>query len=177
VPAVLRPANAADAPFLTEMLVVAAFWRPDGPVGGPAEVLGRPELAHYVSGWPKPGDSGVIAEAGGPVGAAWLRQFSPTDRGFGFVDADTPELSIAVADGWRGRGVGAALLGELVAMAQAGGRTGISLSVERENYAWRLYERFGFEVVDEVGGSFTMLLRLPVRRAGRSSRCGSGRSR
>jgi len=32
--------------------------------------------------------------------------------------------------------------------------------VESDNYALRLYERFGFRKVDTVGGSLTMLLAL-----------------
>ena len=66
----LRPAVAADGPFLAEMLVGAAFWRPDGPNGSVSDVMDRPEFAHYVAGWPQPSDCGVIAEDERPVGAA-----------------------------------------------------------------------------------------------------------
>lgn len=59
----LRPGEASDGPFLAEMLVAAAFWRPDGPAGSVAEVMGRPQLAHYVVGWPRPGDLVVVAVA------------------------------------------------------------------------------------------------------------------
>jgi len=38
----------------------------------------------------------------------------------------------------------------------------LSLSVEVDNYARRLYERVGFRQVGEVNGSVTMLLRLDV---------------
>jgi hypothetical protein len=66
---VLRPARATDAPFLSEMLVAAAFWRADGPVGTVQEVMGNPDLAHYVEGWRRPGDLGVVAEDERPIGA------------------------------------------------------------------------------------------------------------
>lgn len=66
----LRPARADDAVFLTHMLVEAAFWREDGPHGSVGEVLGTPELAHYVTGWPVPNEVGVVAESDQPVGAA-----------------------------------------------------------------------------------------------------------
>ena len=88
----LRPAGPADAAFLADMVAAAAFWRLDGPTGTVEEVMAEPQLAHYVAGWPQPGDSGVIAEDTGPVGAAWLRYFPDSDPGFGFVDAATPEL-------------------------------------------------------------------------------------
>lgn len=169
---VLRRAGPDDGPFLTQMLVAAAFWRPDAPAAGVDEVMGRPELAHYVTGWPQPGDMGVIAENEQPIGAAWLRLFSQDDPGYGFIDAQTPELAMGVVPRWRGCGVGAELLGavindavDAVLVGDAGlvgdaRLAGISLSVERDNYAVRLYERFGFRRVDEVGGSLTMLLRF-----------------
>lgn len=157
----VRRADASDAAFLAEMLVAAAFWRPEGPGGSVAEVLRRPELAHYVGGWPRPGDLGVVAVAGHqPVGAAWVRFFSESDPGYGFVDAATPELSMGVARAWRGRGVGSRLLDALITDACEHGVTSVSLSVEADNYARRLYERAGFRKVGEASGSLTMLLRL-----------------
>jgi len=143
------------------MLVVAAFWRPDWPTRSVQAVLARPELAHYVSGWPRPGDLGVVAEKeGGPVGATWLRFLPEDDPGYGFVDAATPELSIGVALPQRGRGVGSSMLEALVASAREQGRSAVSLSVEPDNPARHLYERFGFQVVSAVNGSLSMLLRI-----------------
>ncbi len=125
VAVVLRPARCADAAFLTEMLVEAAFWRPGGPRGRVEDVLGRPELAHYVAGWSRPGDLGVVAEAGHPVGAAWLRYFLADDPGYGFVDAGTPEVALGVVPAWRGRGVGGALLDALIAGSWRAGHVAV----------------------------------------------------
>lgn len=99
----LRPAVGADAAFLTEMLVEAPFWRADGSRASVADVMRMPDLAHYVTGWPRSGDLGVIAEVGRPVGAAWLRIFPVSDPGYGFVDADTPEVSMGIKTQWRGK--------------------------------------------------------------------------
>lgn len=106
----LRPAGAEDADFLARMLVEAAFWREDGPRGSIGDVLGTPELAHYIAGWPRAGDVGVVAQAAEPVGAAWLRFFSADDPGYGFVDTAIPELTMGVDRSWRGHGVGRVLL-------------------------------------------------------------------
>jgi GNAT superfamily N-acetyltransferase len=160
VPIQIRPADAADGPFLTEMLVAAAFWRPDGPEGRISDVLEKPELAHYVAGWPQPGDCGVIAEDEHPVGAAWFRFLPASDPGYGFVDAETPEVGMGVARSRRGQGIGSRLLISLVAQARNDGLASLSLSVERDNFSRKLYERVGFRTVGEVGGSLTMLLRL-----------------
>lgn len=164
VPLAVRRADASDADFLAEMLVAAAFWRPDGPSGSVAEVLSRPEFAHYVAGWPRPGDLGVIAQDGQqPVGAAWVRLLPESDPGYGFVDPTTPELSMGVVKERRGQGIGLRLLDSVITAAREQGLGSLSLSVEPDNYARRLYERVGFRPVDEVNGSLTMLLRLPRR--------------
>jgi len=156
----VRPAGPADGDFLAEMLVAAFFWRSDSPQGDVQSVLGRPEVAHYVRGWPRVGDLGVVAEDGPPVGAAWLRLLPEHDRGYGFVDAETPELSIGVVPTHRGRGIGSLLLVALVGSAREQRHEALSLSVEPDNPARRLYERCGFQVVGTVDGSLTMLLFL-----------------
>ncbi len=156
----LRPARPTDEAFLAEMLVEAAYWRADGPVGTVHEVMGDPELAHYISGWPRAGDRGVIAEDEHPIGAAWMRYLPEDNPGYGFVAADIPEIGIGVRKGWRGRGVGGRLLTALVQDAREQAITAVSLSVEADNYARRLYEKAGFRTVATVGGSFTMLLHL-----------------
>lgn len=156
----IRPAGAADAGFLTEMLAEAAFWRPEGPRGSVDDVAREPELAHYVAGWPQPGDLGMVAEHQRPVGAAWLRFFTVSDPGYGFIDVDTPEVAMGIVPEWRGRGVGTRLLDALVDGAREAGLAKLSLSVESDNRARRLYERRGFRAVGQAGGSLTMLLRL-----------------
>lgn len=159
----IRPAGPADAPFLQQMLVAAAFWRPDGPAGSVAEVMDRPEFAHYIAGWPAAGDLGVVADdpaTGEPIGAAWLRYLDPADPGYGFVDAQTPELTIGVTAPARGRGIGDRLLAALLERARDGGIAAVSLSVEADNPAVRLYRRHGFEPVGGTDAAPTMLRRL-----------------
>lgn len=160
---VLRPAIASDAAFLAEMLVAAAHWRPDGPAGSVDEVLRQPALAHYVTDWPRPGDLGVVAEDTEddvPVGAAWLRAFPASDPGYGFVDAATPELAMGLVPSRRREGIGVRLLDALVRTAREHGLAAVSLSVEDDNHARRMYERCGFVRVGGTTGSSTMLLRL-----------------
>jgi ribosomal protein S18 acetylase RimI-like enzyme len=108
----------------------------------------------------RPGDLGVVAEDDSAIGAAWIRLLPESDPGFGFVNASTPELSMGVVQKSRGQGVGAQLLEALISSARAHNLDGISLSVEPDDYARRLYERVGFREVSELSGSLTMLLRL-----------------
>ena len=103
----------------------------------------------------------MVAEAdGAPIGAAWLRLFTADDPGYGYVADDVPELSMAVAAGWRGRGVGRALLQEITRRARTAGHQAISLSVERANFAHRLYTSDSYRVVQRGPDSDTMVKEL-----------------
>jgi GNAT superfamily N-acetyltransferase len=151
-----RPAGPDDASFLAEMLREAVNWRP-GRSMSMAQIMAEPRLAHYVTGWPRPGDGGVIALADRqPIGAAWWRFFAEDDPGYGFVAASVPELSMAVVAPWRGRGVGRALLREAIAAAAPYCRQ-VSLSVERANRAQQLYLSEGFRVVASDTDADTMI--------------------
>ncbi len=151
------------------MLAIAADWRENAP--RPAtEVMADPHVAKYIAAWPRAGDVGFVAEEGGvELGAAWYRKFARHDAGYGFVDEQTPELSIGVVDRARGRGVGGALLRALIDEAQRSGVPALSLSVEPDNPAASLYRRLGFEGHSTSGGATTMILRLRRRVSGTSA--------
>ena len=155
----LRLATGKDAALLQHMLALAADWRQPRP-RGVAAVLGEPALAHYVAGWPRVGDLGVVAVEGEPVGGAWWRLSTADDPGYGFVNEATPEVSIAVLPEARGRGVGERLLRALISEALARDLPALSLSVEPDNPARRLYQRLGFRPITTTTGSWTMLLPL-----------------
>ncbi len=111
----------------------------------------------YVDNWGRAGDVVMIAhETGNRVGAAWFRLFRASEPGYGFVDEQTPELSIAVVPSRRGHGVGRELLDALVDKAHAAGHTQVSLSVEKDSPAVEFYERHGFDRVGESQGGLVM---------------------
>ncbi|MEO0490000.1 MAG: GNAT family N-acetyltransferase, partial [Cyanobacteria bacterium J06659_2] len=124
----------------------------------------NPELARYSLNWGRPGDMGILAQTlTQPVGAAWLRLWSDSEKGYGYVDAETPELAIAVAPNYRGQGVGTQLLEKVLAQARPHYTT-VSLSVREDNPVLRLYLRLGFvkvpnsDVSNRTGStSFTMV--------------------
>jgi ribosomal protein S18 acetylase RimI-like enzyme len=157
----LREATVQDEEFLTEMLVLAADWHNEAGVRSNHAVLSAPQLALYIQGWGRPGDAGVIAvEQGQPLGAAWYRIFSDVEHGYGFIESAVPELTVAVVEEARNRGVGTSLLRSLVSLARSERYEAISLSVERGNPALRLYKRLGFVRVRRVGNAWTMRLDL-----------------
>jgi GNAT superfamily N-acetyltransferase len=150
----LRRGSHADVTFMRSMLAHAYHWR----VAGFDDEI---PLSRYTENWGRPGDLALIAMEGGhPIGAAWLRRFSSASPGYGFVDDETPELTIAVVPSRRRHGVGQELLDALTEQARAGGHQAVSLSVEHGSPAVAFYERNGFAQVGDEHSAFTMLKRL-----------------
>ena len=150
----IRRGSAADTQFMRSMLAHAYHWHV---AGLDTEI----PLARYVDHWGRPGDLAVIAADGpNPVGAAWCRRFSEAAPGYGFVDQETPELTIAVVPSKRKHGVGQELLDALLERAQTEGIAALSLSVEKGSPAVAFYERNGFAAVGEHSNAVTMLRRV-----------------
>lgn len=148
----IRPAGPQDVPFLRDMLRHAYYWRVDR-----VSETGEPPVQRYVERWGRPGDTALIAiQDFQRVGAAWFRLFNDQNAGYGFVDEETPELSIAIVPSRRGGGLGSELLDALLDRARADGYAAISLSVEKGSPAVGLYERHGFARVGDDDGGVTM---------------------
>lgn len=160
----LRPATAADLPFLWRVLSLAASM--DGTADAIAAAKNDPTLTPYVDGYPRDGDVGFVAERGRvAVGAAWVRCGAPRDGKVWTLS--TPELVIASVPDARGDGVGTTLLRAIID-ASRGRFDAIALSVREGNPAVRLYERFGFVteqvIVNRVGGR-SLAMRLRIERS------------
>ena len=157
----IRPLSNEDEPFLWEMLY-QALYVPAGEPPFPPEIVRQPELSRYVADWGRPDDVGFLAlleETAEPVGAVWIRLLQGADKGYGYVDDTTPELTIALRPAARGQGVGTQLMLKMLAAAREK-YPALSLSVSVENPARHLYQRLGFETVGQPGASLTMKLKL-----------------
>jgi ribosomal protein S18 acetylase RimI-like enzyme len=158
---IIREAANSDEAFLREMLY-HSLYVPDGCAPFERDIVNRPEIALYVDAWGRAGDLGLIAveeTSGQAIGAVWMRLFSASEKGYGYVGEGIPEIGMAVLPGHRGSGVGSALLRRLIQIAGSE-YDAVSLSVSADNPAVRLYERFGFGRVGTRGDSVTMLKRL-----------------
>jgi ribosomal protein S18 acetylase RimI-like enzyme len=144
---VIRPLTPADEPILWEMLYLG-LQTAEGETAPSRDIMRRPELARYVEGWGRPGDAGFVAhdrDEDKLLGAVWFR-LSTGDA--------TPELAFAVKPSHRRHGIGAALLTQWVRANPE--QSAISLRVAASNPAVRLYERFGFKIVQQSDESVTM---------------------
>ena len=150
----IRRGGQPDVPFLRNMLRHAYHWRVNA---WEAEI----PASRYVERWGRRGDAAVIAlEEGRPIGAAWYRLYPKSAPGYGFVDAETPELTIAVVPSKRGRGVGKELLEALLDRARGEGYARLSLNVRRDSTEEAFYARHGFERHREDDGAVTMVAAL-----------------
>jgi ribosomal protein S18 acetylase RimI-like enzyme len=159
----IRPLTPAEQEFLWEMLY-QSLYVPEGMERFERGIVNHPDIARYVKDWGRENDSGFVAvdKDNRPVGAIWLRLFKGEERGFGYVDDETPELGMAVLPECRGLGIGTSLLARLIEAA-ATSYERIALSVANGNPARRLYERAGFETVGTCGDSVTMSRKLKPR--------------
>ena len=157
----LRLGNSIDLDFLKQMLFEAFFW--DASTRRPefASFRDTSEFSELLAGWGRRGDRSIIAEESGTrIGGAWFRLWTPKLHSYGFVDAATPEVAMAVRQDYRSKGVGRRLLAALVETARADGVAALSLSVSPLNFARQLYESAGFRKEGESGTSWTLLLSL-----------------
>lgn len=146
---VIHPLNAADEPVLWEMLYQALRTSPETP----RDIVRQPGYARHVEGWGRPGDTGFVAydaeHKDELLGAAWFR-LPPGESG----EEPTPELAFAVKSGHRKRGIGAALLTQL--MKANPHYSAVSIATSANNPVVRLYDRFGFKVVQESENAVTL---------------------
>jgi ribosomal protein S18 acetylase RimI-like enzyme len=148
---VIREGGQQDVRFLRDMLRHAYYWRTRDT---------EMPITRYVNGWGRRGDRCLIAiDDFHPVGAAWYRLYTAREPGFGFVDEETPELTIGVVPARRGKGIGSSLLDALLERARSDEFARISLSVEKTNPAVHLYESRGFRTV-RGDGDLVMLAEL-----------------
>lgn len=126
------------------------------------DIIKDPQIRKYVENWGRKGDFGYIAvdnKTGERIGAVWVRYFTSSDKGFGYVADNIPELGIAVDYHKRGKKIGSSLLKELLNNTNSK-IDSISLSVDANNPAVRLYEKNGFIKCGTVGTSIIMRLDL-----------------
>ncbi len=157
----IRKIRNSEVWFLSEMLYEALFI-PEGQDPLPETVIAKKPLSKYVSKWGSGKyDIAIVAEKNSElIGAIWGRMFTEQNKGFGYVDNQTPELSIAVKPEFRNLGIGTRLLTEISRRYQEIGIKQLSLSVDKANRAYNLYVKLGFEIVDETPTSWTMIKKL-----------------
>lgn len=153
----IRKLKTSESDFLADMLYEAIFI-PEGHDPLPVEVIKDKSLSKYIKNWGKNKfDIALVMEVDNQlVGAIWGRLLTGKNKGFGYVDNNTPELSMAVKKKYRNQGIGTKLINAIASEYQKIGVECLSLSVDKANNASNLYKRLGYEIVEETETSWTM---------------------
>ena len=153
----IREMRQSEYPLLESFLYEAIFI-PVGVEPPPKSIICRPELQVYISGFgTNEHDIAFVADVDGKiVGAIWVRIMND----YGHVDDNTPSLAISLYKEYRGKGIGTALMKEMLTALKARGYKQASLSVQKENYATKMYQKLGFQIIDENEEEYLMLKKL-----------------
>lgn len=102
-------------------------------------------------------DRCLVAEVDGKVaGAVWTRIADE----YGHLDDNTPSLAISLYEEYRGKGIGTELVRRMLRLLKEQGYQKVSLSVNEENFAVKIYEKFGFKKIgDGVDETETLMIK------------------
>jgi len=151
---IIRPIKESEYPVLEDFLYQAIFI-PEGIKPPPKHIIESPALQIYIKDFGKfPDDRCLVADVDGEiVGAVWTRIMND----YGHIDDETPSFAISLYKNYRHKGIGTALMNKMLAILSEAGFEKASLSVQKANYAVRLYEKVGFEVYDENEEEYIMV--------------------
>lgn len=145
---------------LLENFLYEAIFIPNGVEPPQKSIIYRPELQVYISEFgTSKHDIALVADVNGEiVGAVWVRIMND----YGHIDDKTPSFAISLYKEYRGKGIGTALMKEMLTTLKEHGYEQASLSVQKANFAAKMYQKLGFQIIEENEEEFLMLKKLSV---------------
>ena len=149
----IRIIRTIEIPLLEDFLYEAIFI-PEGVAPPPKSIIDNEDLQVYVKDFGLlPDDKCLVAEVDGKiVGAIWSRIMED----YGHVANGVPSIAISLYKEYRNQGIGTALLGQMIQLLRREGYEKVSLSVQKENYASRMYLKAGFDILRETEEEYIM---------------------
>lgn len=142
----IRPIRKEETPLLRDFLYNAIFI-PEGVTPPPMSIVDDESLQIYI--WDfglLPDDRCLVAELNGKVvGAIWSRIVND----YGHIADDVPSIAISLYKEYRNQGIGTELLKKMLDLLKADGYKSVSLSVQKANYAMRMYQKAGFQTISQ----------------------------
>lgn len=152
----IRELNSSEYNVLEDFLYEAIFI-PEGETLPPRSIIDQPELQIYIHEFGKENDNALVAEIDGKiVGAVWTRIMND----YGHIDNDTPSFAIALYKEYRGLGIGTEMMKHMLRILKKKGFEQASLAVQQANYAVKMYQQVGFEIVEEREEEYIMICKL-----------------
>lgn len=132
-----------------------AIYIPEGITPPPFEIIKQPELQVYIERFgEQDGDICLVAEFDSKiVGAVWVRIMND----YGHISDDMPSLAISLLPEYRGKGIGTALMQSMQEIVSKQRYKGISLSVQKQNYATKMYRKLGFNTIEDKDEELIMV--------------------
>ena len=157
----IREIDSAEIHILEDMLYESIYQKDESNLI-PREVINIPEVRVYIKYFgQKKDDYCLVADLKGIIiGAVWIRILADEIKGFGNVDGKTPEFAIALYKEYRKEGIGTLLMERMISYLKDKGYVQTSLSVQKENYALKLYQNLGFKIIEENDEDYIMLLKI-----------------
>lgn len=150
----IRKMEVVEYPLLKDFLYEAIFQRDEINLL-PKTIINEPQLKVYIEDFGrKKDDYCLCAEVDTKiVGAVWTRKIA----GYGNVDDKTPELAISLYRDFRGYGIGTEMMKRMSAYLKQAGYSRVSLAVQKDNYAFKVYLNVGFQIIDENEEEYIMV--------------------
>ena len=144
-----------DERNVLEIFLYHAIYIPEGITPPPFEIIKQPELQVYIERFgEQDGDICLVAEFDSKiVGAVWVRIMND----YGHISDDMPSLAISLLPEYRGKGIGTALMQSMQEIVSKQGYKGISLSVQKQNYATKMYRKLGFNTIEDKDEELIMV--------------------
>ena len=140
-----------------EDFLYEAIYIPEGVDLPPRNIIDQPELQIYINEFGKEDDNALVAEVDGKIiGAVWTRIMND----YGHIDDDTPSFAISLYKEYRGLGIGTEMMKQMIAILKKKGYKKASLAVQQANYAIKMYQQVGFEIVDKNEEEYIMVCNL-----------------
>ena len=149
--------NKDEYKILDDFLYEAIFI-PRGAKKPPREIINNEELQVYIKDFgTDKNDNCLVAEYDSKiVGACWTRIMND----YGHIDNDTPSFAISLYEEYRGKGIGTDLMKTMLKLLKDKGYKRTSLSVQKNNYAVKMYKNVGFKIIDESEEEYIMVCDL-----------------
>ncbi len=153
----IREIKESEYSLLNDFLYEAIFI-PDGVEPPEKTVINLPELQVYVAEFGKEKDDiCFVADINGKiVGAVWVRVMND----YGHIEDGVPSFAISLYKEYRGHGIGTALMKRMICELKQRGYEKTSLSVQKANFAVKMYLNVGFEIVKEHDEEYIMVCDL-----------------
>jgi len=157
----IRPLGKDEIHCLDDLLYAALFL-PEGMEAPPHDIIKKPDIAVYIKDFgSKKDDYCLVADLNGKIiGGVWVRILADEIKGFGNIDPQTPEFAISLFKEYRKLGIGTELMSKMITYLKETDYEQTSLSVQKENYAVKMYTKCGFQIIRENEHDFIMVLKL-----------------